>query len=449
MNQIPACDIIIEQLMEQADKLRIPEYEVFVVRKSAIAIAAKEGKIDQVRRNDEMGAALRIIQDGSLGFAYTSTFTPHAIKKTAAQALAAASLSDPQHELSLADPPEGAWPYVPAPDFSGIETPLEEKMERVKNMEASAMNYDKRVERVRQAEYHESEYTVRLCNSKGVDYTNSGAVYSGSLSAKATEGDDAEIGYEGDFSLAYKDLDLDEIGKNAARRATRRLGGVKVPTRTGPVLLENRVVATFIGILAGSFMADNVQRGKSKLAGKIGISVMSESVGLVDDGLHPGGIGTSPADAEGVPSQKTVLIENGVLKSYLYDIPRANIDGVKSTGNAGRGLKSPPGLTITNLIMNPGDSSLDELISQMGSGLLVTDVMGAHTADPISGDFSLGVSGVWYENGRLLHPVKGVALAGNILDMFKNVAAIGSDLRLFGSTGTPSVIIDGLTVSGL
>jgi PmbA protein len=257
------------------------------------------------------------------------------------------------------------------------------------------------------------------------------------------------MGYEGDFSRTYDQLDLAGIGRAAARRAVAGLGGRQIPTRRGPVLLENSVAAEFLETAAGSFLADNVHKGKSILAGRQGKKIMSRAVTIVDDGLRPGGLVTAPADAEGTPRQTTTVVENGELKTFLYDAQRAAVDHAGSTGNAVRGgAKAPPGLGTTNFIIRPGEKSLEEMMAELRAGLFVTEAMGVHTADPISGDFSFGVSGLLIQGGGIAHPVKGVALAGNVFDMFENVLRVGADLRLFGSTGAPSLLVDGLTVSG-
>ena len=446
----PSAEEVVERLMNAAAETGAPEYEVYMVQRRSLAIAAQKGRIDQVRRNDEAGAALRIVDRGRLGFAYTSVFTPEAIKHTAAQAAAAAELSDPIPGLALPTPPAGPWPEVDGSDPDAGRVSHEAKMDRVLAMEAAALDYDPRIERVRQAEYRESDYTLRLANSHGLTYENSGAVFSGSLMAKAADGDEAETGYEGDFSRRHDRLDLTAIAREAARRAVESLGGRKIAGGKGAVLLENHVVADFLGVLSSSFLADSVHKGKSMLAGKAGQRIMSAGLILHDDGLYPGGLATSPADAEGTPKQRTVLVDRGVLTGYLYDETRARVDGTASTGNAGRGgYKGPPGNTPTNLILLPGTRDLPELCRDLDNGLLITDVMGVHTANAISGDFSLGVSGIRLRSGRPDHPVKGMALAGNILDLFDRVAEIGADLKLFGSIGAPSLLVEKLTLSGL
>ncbi len=444
-------EILLEALMNRAGKAGDAEYEVYVVRKNSLAIAVKEGQVDQVRRNQELAAALRFIDQGRLGFGYTSDFSPEALDRLIEQAAAGARLTDPQPGLALPSPPaSGAWPEVNVYDPELSEIPLPEKIEQVRKMEAAALDLDPRVERVRQSEYEEAESAVWLANSHGLTYHHAGTAAWGSVMVKVVEGAEAEMGYEFDFARRYRALDLVSVGRKAAERALRSLGGRKVASGRKAVLLENSVVAEFLEVLSSSFLADNIQKGKSMLAGRLGEPIMSPRLTLLDDGLREQGLATSPADAEGTPKRKTVLVDQGVLNGFLYDLHRAGLDGTASTGNAVRGdFKSPPSIGTTNFHLAAGESSPEQLARSLGEGLLVTEAMGVHTADPISGDFSFGVSGVWIRNGQPEYPVKGMALAGNVFELFRRTAEVGSDLRFFGSTGAPSLLIEELTLSGV
>ncbi|MEW5725369.1 MAG: TldD/PmbA family protein [Thermodesulfobacteriota bacterium] len=439
----------LDSLSAAAAKSGAEDWEVYLIEKRSLAVAAKEGRIDQVRRTDELAAALRLIVRGRLGFAYTSIFTPEAVREAVARAAAGAGAVDPEPGLALPGPPEGPWPEVDVYDQGLRRVSQAEKMDRVLEMEAAAKDFDPRIERVRLAEYTESEHTVLLANSHGLRYRNPGTVFSGSITAKAVEAGEAEMGEESDFSRYYDRLDLKALGREAARRAVTALGGRLAPTGRGAVLLENRVAAEFLEVLSSSFLADHVQKGKSVLAGKTGQKVMSPLVDIVDDGLYPGGLATSPADAEGTPKRRTVLVGQGLLQGFLYDVTRAGREGRRSTGNAGRNLKSPPGVATTNFILCPGGRTFEELVRVLDRGLLVTEALGVHTADHISGDFSFGVAGFWIESGRIGRPVKGMALAGNLFKMMDQVLAVGSDLRLLGAIGAPSLLVDGLALAGL
>ncbi|MGB9793241.1 MAG: metallopeptidase TldD-related protein, partial [Thermacetogeniaceae bacterium] len=209
------------------------------------------------------------------------------------------------------------------------------------------------------------------------------------------------------------------------------------------------VVTNFLGLIASTLLADAVQKGRSLFAGRIGQRVASEGVTIVDDGTLPGGLMSSPFDGEGVPSQKTILIANGELLGFLHNSYTGRREGVPSTGNAKRAsFKSPPEVGITNFYLAPGEKNPQEIIEKTEKGFYVTEVMGMHTANPVSGDFSVGAAGIWIENGELTIPVRGMVIAGNILELLMNVDMVGSDLRFFIGTGAPTIRVAGLTVSG-
>jgi PmbA protein len=437
------------QLLDVARKTGPGDAEVYLLSKTSLAVASKKGRIDQVRRNDELGAALRIVDQGKMGFAYTTDFSPTAMQRTADLAAQAAKVADREEHLILPDPPKFPWPDIPGPDPNADKVTDQDRFDRALALESSALEFDSRIERVRQAEYRETVFSVFLCNSHGLASDYSGAVFSAGLNVKAADGADAEIGHEGDFSKFFDKLDVRRIGREAARRAVDALGGRQASTGVVPVVFEKQVVAGLLNLLSSAFLADQVSKGKSRLAGRLGQKIMSEHITLVDDGLHPDGLATSPADGEGLPAQSTVLVEKGILKSYLYDLTQARKDNAVPTGNSTRsGFKAPPSIGTTNLILSKGTKGLTDLYNGIDQGLLATDVMGLHTANPISGDFSVGVSGQWIDNGQISHPVKGMALAGNLWDMVEHIIGIGSDFRLFGSVGAASVLVDRLTLSG-
>ncbi|MEG3070470.1 MAG: metallopeptidase TldD-related protein [Candidatus Syntrophopropionicum ammoniitolerans] len=192
-----------------------------------------------------------------------------------------------------------------------------------------------------------------------------------------------------------------------------------------------------MGIISSALTAEAVQKGRSLFAGKLGNRVAADVVTLIDDGTLEGGIGSAPFDGEGVPTGRTVLIDRGVLQQYLYNTYTAAKDGVHSTGNGVRGTFMTPEVGVTNLFIEAGQTPVAELFQDVASGLYVTEVMGMHTANPISGDFSVGVAGLLIENGEITAPVRGMAIGGNIIELFNNIDAVGDDLQFFGSRGCP------------
>jgi PmbA protein len=235
-----------------------------------------------------------------------------------------------------------------------------------------------------------------------------------------------------------------------------RLGGKRIPSGVYPILIQNSVASEFLSILAHSFLADQVRKGKSPLRGRKGGRVFSPLLSIVDDGTHPKGISTSPIDGEGTPSQRTFLVVEGELSAYLYDrywAHRENVSSsesaIGSTGSSRRSsIKFPPGIGVSNFFIEPGKLLFSDLLKDLHPGVMVEEVMGLHTVDPISGDFSLGCSGQWIERGEKVHPVKSVAVAGNLFQLFKNVIGVGEDFRIFGSVGSPSLLVKELEISG-
>jgi PmbA protein len=202
-------------------------------------------------------------------------------------------------------------------------------------------------------------------------------------------------------------------------------------------------------VTAPSLTAEAVQKGKSLFANKMGQDIAASELNIIDDGHKKGAIISSPFDGEGVSTQKTILVENGILKSYLHNTYTAKKDGVSSTGNAKRGsYKSTPEVGTTNFYIDKGNITKDELIKNVEKGFYITEVMGMHTANPISGDFSVGASGIWIENGEFTKPVRGVAIAGNIKELLKSVEAVADDLTFFIGIGSPTLRIAKMTVSG-
>lgn len=425
-------------------------WEIFTSASEVFGVEVKKGEVDSLKAARAVGLSVRVLDDARLGFAYSTALEPDALDGVVESALAAAQATEPDEHLQLA-PPAGDLPDLELVDPGLAEVPRDAKIEAARRLEAIALGYDPAIKRVRTAAYNESTTEVALRNSEGLDarYRRTGA--STSVLALAEDPSGNQTGWEFDFGLGFADLDFERVGREAAQRAKALLGAKKVKTVRCPVVIENGAATSLLGVLSSSFLASSVQRGKSMLARRLGEAAMSEAVSIVDDGLLARGAATAPFDDEGTPQQTTPLVEAGVVRSFVYDLYTAHKEGGgrRSTGNAGRaGVKGPPGVGTSNLFVRPGKRSLDGLLGEMGTGMLLTDFMGIHTANPISGDFSVGATGFWVENGQIVHPVTGVAVAGNILQMFADVVEAGSDLRMFGSTGAPSLLVGRLSISG-
>lgn len=244
----------------------------------------------------------------------------------------------------------------------------------------------------------------------------------------------------------------ESVGKEAARRTLRRLGARRVATQRVPIVFAAEVARSLIGSIFEAASGDAIWRSASFLAGKLGEIIAAGNINIVDDhtmllATGAGGYGTSPFDGEGLPSQRNVVVENGVLRNYLLNTYTARKLGMRSTHNASRGLAGTPGVGCGNLYLEPGTLTPDEIIAQIPTGLYVTGLMGFGT-NIVTGDYSRGATGLWIENGHLTHAVEEVTVAGNLGDMLKNVTAIGNDLEFRGAIASPTLRIDGMTVAG-
>jgi PmbA protein len=237
------------------------------------------------------------------------------------------------------------------------------------------------------------------------------------------------------------------VGREAARRTLRRLGGRKIKSTQVPIVLDPIVAESILDNIFDAVDGDAIYRQSSFLVNKLGEQVAASNITVVDDGTIPGGFGTEPFDGEGVPTRRTTVIENGVLKSYLLNTYTAKKLGMKTTGNASRGLAGTPGIGSGNFYLQKGDRTPQQIIGDIKRGLYVFQFLG-FGVNTVTGDFSRGVSGLWIENGELTYPVEEVTVAGNLKDMLNNITEIGNDLEFRGSTACPTLRIDGMTIAG-
>jgi PmbA protein len=252
------------------------------------------------------------------------------------------------------------------------------------------------------------------------------------------------------FSVARSLAKLDapeQVGKEAARRTLRRLGAQRVKTAQVPVVLDPMVATSMLEHIFEGINGDSVYRGASFLAGKLGEKIAGGNVSVIDDGTIPGGFGTTPFDGEGIPTRRTVVIENGILKSYLLNTYTAKKLSLETTANASRGLAGTPGISPGNYFLQPGTKTPGQIIADIKDGLYITEFLG-HGANLVTGDYSRGASGMWIVNGELAYPVEEITVAGNLKEIFNNISEIGSDLEFRGCVASPTIRIDGLTVGG-
>lgn len=437
-----------ERAVGQAKKLGAHQAEVFLNNDKQLSIDVRDGQVETMKLAEERGLGVRLLIDGKIGFAFTSDLSPEAVEGVIEDALANAVNTSADKYRNFPGASD-EYPQLDIYDPQIASTSVERKINMAQKMEDVARAYSPQIKVIESASYQDGETEVIICNSQGVSLSYRSAFCGLYIALVAGEGDDNQTGFDLEYGLRFSHLDPDLVGKNAARRAVRMLGARPVSSQQVPVVLDPYVAAGFLGVLGPSLTGEAVQKGRSLFAGQLGRQVASEKISIIDDGTLPGGIGSSPFDGEGYPTARTALIQSGFLQGFLHNTYTAAKDGVLSTGNGTRGsFKSTPEVGTTNFFIAPGDVQAEELVKDLASGFYVTEVMGLHTANPISGDFSLGAAGIWIENGAFAQPVKGVAVAGNIMDLLKDVDGVGDDLRFIGSRGAPTLRISSMSISG-
>jgi PmbA protein len=442
----------LERQLDQAQALLtragVDDWELLATRSQSLNIGVKDQEVDKFVEADSQGLALRLLRGGCLGFSYVIGGGPDGLQRAVEQALASADAADPEEALSLAGPAQ----LPPAPqvfDPALADDPLEAKVERARRLAAAARQVDPRITHVHPAEYSQDNTLVLLRTSQGLELSQHATRVSVMANALASQDGQQEEAWEGDSRRFLGDLDVETVGRSAGEKAVALLGAGPVPDGRYDVILQNQVAADFLELLASSLLGDNVVKGRSLLASRRGQKICSPLVNIIDDGLYPRGLGSGAFDDEGTPQSRKVLIQAGVLEGFVFDRLWGARHGAASTGNAVRGsLKSPPGVGFSNLYLEPGTQSPAELAQSMGQGLIISEVLGGHTADPVSGQFSFGAAGHLVEGGRPVRAVKSIAMAGQVLEMFSAIQAVGADLRFFGRVGSPSLLVRGISISG-
>lgn len=438
---------IASKAVEVAMEIGCSAVEAYILNAKALTIEVANQELETMKFAEDSGIGLRVFShDSRVGFAY-STNLDH-IEELARQALVNGqnSFVDENNTLPRLSQKITNMELL---DKKIAAATIDDKISLAKQVEDAARKADKRVTRTERCVYQDAQYGVALANSNGLA-THYRSGYCGLYGIVLAENDgDVQTGSGLNFSRTFEGLYPDFVGKEAAADATMLLGAKTIGTTKATVVLNPQIATSFFSVLIPALCADSVQKGKSLFRGKIGKKVVSPLINLVDDGRLGDGIATSPVDGEGVPTQRTHLIVKGTLNSYLYNTYTAAKDKVVSTGNGIRGsFKGMPEVGPTNIFIQAGDMTREKLVKEVNDGFYVTSVMGMHTANPISGDFSIGAAGVWIKNGELTQAVRGVAIAGNILELFRQVDGVANDLRFYGSQGAPTIRISNITISG-
>jgi PmbA protein len=409
------------------------------------------GQVETLKEAGSRAIGVRVFFGQRAASTYSSDFSKEGIERMLNSALTLA-------RITSEDPHAGIPEAAQLGQLQGnlnlyhedvYSLPGADRIDYARRAEKSALDTDPRLKNSDGGSFDAASGRRVLANSHGFvgEYRRSYC----SVAAVPIAQDDAghmQRDYWFSVSRSLAKLDSPEsVGKEAARRTLRRLGARKVKTARVPVVLDPMVATSMLEHIFEGVNGDSVYRGASFLAGKLGQKIAGPNVTVIDDGTMPGGFGTSPFDGEGIPTRRTVVIENGVLHSYLLNTYTAKKLGLETTANASRGLAGTPGIGPGNYFLQPGAKTPEQLIADIKDGLYVTEFLGMGV-NLVTGDYSRGASGLWIVNGELAYPVEEITVAGNLKDIFMNISEIASNLEFRGSVASPTIRIDGLTVGG-
>ncbi len=439
-----------KKLVHRAKKKGAREAEAFLEIGRQSSCRVREGEIEDLTEATSKGVGLRVISNQRLGFAYTSNFDPDTLNQFVDRALQLAQAAAPNRLNGLPSPKDLAHRSEAGELFDPevASLPSDWKIKASLEIERAGKAVDPRITTFDSVGAGDSVSEVVVATSGGLVDAYSGTYAFLYAVPVASDGTQLQTSYWVDYKRLFKDLDPpEEVGRQAALRALRMLGAKEVRSLRVPVVFDPLIAASFVDSIASAANGDAVFKKSSFLAKLLNQRIGAEHLSIVDDGLLPRGLGTAPFDGEGVPTRKTAIIENGVLRNFLYDSFTARKAKAHTTGNASRSYNALPSIGTNNLYLAPGAKTPESLIREVDQGFYVTAMLG-RGADIVTGQYSRGANGLWIEKGELSYPVQEVTVAGDLLQMLQQLDAVGSDLQFRGSTGAPTIRFAELTVAG-
>jgi PmbA protein len=445
--------IDLKKYLRHARERGADEAEIFLASGREESAVVRQGALEKIESAGDRGLAVRVICQKRAGFAYTSALTDADILRAVDMAVTNAGYAERDKFLGLPKPdtsaPLSVRKALRTYSSSAAKLSLADLADWAKRAERAAYEFDKRIFATESAAAFAASSETRLVNTHGLDARGRKTLCGLSLEIAARSGEKMEAAYDFRYAVSPVKIAPEKIGRRAAERAARMLDAVSAQTGKYDLLLTPSVARDFLSVLAELFSAENVLRQKSLFRGKLGKQVASAQVTLIDDPFLPALSGSFLYDGEGVSGRRRVLVKNGKLRDFFYDVYSARKSGVPHAGKSARAsIFSEPVIGASNLYFQPGKLSRANLIKNIRRGALIENIMGLHTADPVSGEFSFGASGQLITNGRLAEPVKDMAIAGNLTDLLKSVRACGSDLEFSGHYGAPSVWIADIMAAG-
>ena len=437
-------------VLNRAKAFGATEADLLVAEGDSVSVQVRMSEVDRLSKAREKVLGIRVFFGKRSASSSTSDFSKASLERLVSDtcSLAKAVVEDATSGLPLPDQMAVDFPDMDMKDSRQLT--VDEEIDLAKRTEQSAFTADSRITNSEGAECSAGYGSILLANSHGFIGSYASSSYSLSVSPIALDSQNGGMQRDYWYSVKQKFHELDspeQVGQEATRRTVRRLGSRSIPTQEVPVIFDPEIAKGLLGHIASAVSGYSIYKGASFLMGQLGKSIASESVTVVDDGRLANGLGSRPFDGEGLPTRKNVIVDKGVLTSYLLDTYSGRKLGMASTGNASRSVGENPTVGTTNLFLSPGPYSPEEILKSVKRGLLVTELIG-FGVNMVTGDYSRGAVGFWIENGEIVHPVEEVTIAGNLKNMFNDIEMIGDDLVFRGRTASPTVKIRKMMVAG-
>lgn len=440
---------LVDDILQQAKRLGSDAGDILIADGDAFSVSVRLGKVEKILNSREKRLGLRLFIGTSSAITSTANFTREALHNLVEEtiALAQATAADEFSGLPTREDLAQERPDLDLVDTTASLT-TEEKITLAQEAEATALQADPRITNSEGGDFSHSSREILYANTLGFLGQYSTTSYSLSTVPVATQNGTMQRDY---WYSSHRKLHRLEsaaaIGKKAAERTLRRLGARRVKTQEAPVVFDPDTAASLLRHLATAVAGSSLYRKTSFLLDKLGEKIAASGVWIEDDARIPSALGSKPFDGEGLPTRRTPIVEDGVLTSYLLDTYSARKLGMRSTGNAARSFADAPAASPTNFFLKAGKTPPEDIIRSVRSGLYVTELSG-FGVNPVTGDYSRGAVGLWIENGAFAYPVEEITIAGNLLEMFKNIEVIGDDLKLRGTIAAPTLKLTRMMIAG-
>lgn len=441
-------NIFIDKLFEKASLKGIDEFEIYFLSNLNTSIKIYQGKIENFSNNQNQGISFRGMVDGKMGYSYSESLEDEDIDFLINEVIENAScIESLDKQFIYGEKTNYTDTITYSSAIENLDTDLVKDF--LIKMEDYALSIDERVKKVNFCSFAMGSGEKIIKNSKGLELHSKENICYTYISVIAEENGIVKTGSHFQLGRDFSKFDYKELSEVAVKRALNKFGTITLTEVPKTCVIENLAFSSLLGAMSNIFSAEAVQKNISKLKGKLNDSVASSIVTLVDDPFLKDGLANSSFDDEGVPTSYKKIIQDGVLKTYLYNLKTAYKDGVSSTGNGVKGsYKGTVGISSFNLYIKPSSKSFDKMIENIKEGIFITDFAGLHSGlNTISGDFSLAGEGFYIKDGKIDRPLNQITISGNFFELLKNIKDIANDIKFsFSSVGSPSIMVDGLKV---